>query len=91
METTLTIENLKARKPYIIAKIAKLGLSEKTSSFMGIMKMEVEMGFSGSILDLVMQTYHSLRAVKIHKMAEICGNGIKANGKEINYSITKYL
>ena len=26
-----------------------------------------------------------------HKLAEICGNGIKANGTERNYSITKYL
>lgn len=26
-----------------------------------------------------------------HRLAEICGNGIKASGREVNYSLTKYL
>ncbi len=92
MKTTfLTIENLKARKSYIIAKVEKLGLTDKLASIMGAMKMEVEVGFSGTVYELLISVTRGMTNRKETKLAEICGNGIRANGKEVNYSITKYL
>ena len=87
----LTIQNLKERKSYIIAKIKYLGMEDRTKAFMGVMLFEVNEGFAGTIFDLAMQVYHSMRTTKIKKMAEICGNGFKKDGREVNYSITKYL
>lgn len=90
----LTIENLKARKNYIIAKVGQLGCSDNLKSFMSIMMMEVESGFNGSIYDLVMEVYnmhYRTRSRKVSVIAEICGNGIKSNGREVNYNAAKYL
>lgn len=86
-----TIENLKARKSYIIAKVDSLSLSSKLASIMGIMKMEVEMGTSKTVYELLMDAVSSVSTTKPTKLAEMCGNGIKANGTEINYQIAKYL
>lgn len=91
MENKLTIQDLKNRKSYIIAKVAKLGLSEKLTSVMGAMKMEVEMGATGTIYELLISVTRVMTNRKETKLAEICGNGIKASGREVDYSITKYL
>ncbi|NBW18745.1 MAG: hypothetical protein EBR82_63305 [Caulobacteraceae bacterium] len=85
MKTTqLTIENLKARKSYIIAKIAKLGMADRTAAFMGVMKMEVEMGCEKTIYELLMEVYHSMRTSsrKTTKVAEGRARVSEATGVE---------
>jgi len=90
----MTLQDLKNRKSYIIAKISSLGCSEQTKSFMSVMMTEIEFGFEGTVYDLVMSVYNTnfrTRSRKVSKIAEAIGNGIKADGREVNYQITKYL
>lgn len=91
MKNNLTIQDLKNRKSYITAKVAKLGLSEKLVSIMGAMKMEVEMGSNSTVYELLISVTRGMTNRKKTFLADICGNGIKASGREVNYSITKYL
>ena len=72
MTATLTVENLKARKSYIIAKIAKLGLEDQTKAFMETMLHSVECGFDGDLYKLVMEVYFQLRvrSRKTNRVAE---------------------
>ena len=91
----LSIENLKNRKSYIIAKIAALGCAEETKSFMSVMMMEVEFGFNGTVYELVMTVFNSQfrqRAKRSgHKLAEVVGTKAQREGLEESYTIAKYL
>lgn len=91
----LTLQNLKDNRNEIIAKISELGCEDVTSKFMTLMVMEVEGGYKWSVEELVSEVHNMhfrIRAKRSgHTIAEICGNGIKANGTERNDSITKYL
>jgi hypothetical protein len=90
----MTTQNLKDNKTEIVAKIIELGCEDKMKTFMELMMMDAPY-HSGTAEELVMSvfnTHYRKRAKRSgHMIAEICGNGIKANGTERNYSITKYL
>lgn len=91
----LSINDLKNRKSYIIAKIAALGCEAETKSFMSVMMMEVEFGFNGTIYELVMTVFNSQfrqRAKRSgQKLAEVVGTKAQRDGLEESYSITKFL
>jgi hypothetical protein len=59
---TLTIQDLKNRKPYIIAKITKVAGEDNLQSYMKVMLFNVECGFEGSVYDLFMNVHFQLRA-----------------------------
>lgn len=91
----MTIQDLKNRKSYIIAKVKSLGCEENLKSFMEIMKMETEFGFNGTVYELVMlvfNTHYRSRAKRSgQKLAEIVGTKEQREGLEEGYTITKYL
>ena len=69
---TLTIENLKNRKSYIIAKVTKVAGAENIKRYMELMKFLVECGFEGSVYDLFSDVHFQLRerSRKTSKVAE---------------------
>ncbi len=90
----MTLQDLKNRKSYIIAKIKSLGCEENTKSFMEIMMMEADF-FNGTVYELVMQVYNTHyreRAKRSgHKLAELVGTKAQREGLEEGYKIEKYL
>jgi hypothetical protein len=91
----MTIQDLKNRKSYIIAKVKSLNCEENLKCFMEIMKIETDFGFNGTVYELVMSVYntHYRNRSKRNgqKLAEIIGTKEKREGLEEGYTITKYL
>ena len=83
----LTIEDLKARKSYIIAKVTKVAGAENVSTYMKVMLFQVEMKFEGSVYDCFMEVHNNLRSRsrKATKAADARGYGEK-----LSYSDEKF-
>jgi hypothetical protein len=74
----MTIQDLKNRKSYIIAKITKVAGEENLKSYMNLMLWIVENeNFNGNAFDLFNNVHFQLRARAKrsgHKLAEFAGN-----------------
>jgi hypothetical protein len=73
----MTLQDLKNRKSYIIAKITNIAGAENVKSYMELMLFICETGFEGTVYDLVMDVHFQLRERTKrsgHKLAEIVGN-----------------
>lgn len=57
----MTIQDLKRRKAYIVAKITNIAGEENVKSYMELMLHTVEFGFVGTVYDLVMSVDFQLR------------------------------
>jgi|LakMenE01Jun11ns_1017448.scaffolds.fasta_scaffold9920018_4 hypothetical protein len=81
---TLTTQDLKNRKPYILAKITKVAGEENLQSYMKVMLMEVEFGFEGTVYDLFLTVHAQLRAKssKTTKVAEARARVAEVTGVE---------
>ena len=62
MKTNLTIQNLKDRKSYIVAKITRLAGVENVKKYMDLMLFLVECGFNGTVYELIIEVNYSLKA-----------------------------
>lgn len=92
MTTKLTIENLKARRNYIIAKITKVAGEENVKDYMKLMAWIVsDQDFTGTIYDLFMDVHYQLRKTRrSSKLADMMSNiHTKTNGENYNYAKNK--
>jgi hypothetical protein len=78
-QTDMTLQDLKNRKSYIIAKITNIAGAENVSRYMDLM-LFLQPGFEGTIYDLIMDVHSQLRERTKRsgqKLAEIVGNNEK--------------
>ncbi len=88
----ITTNQLKENREMIISRIAELGCTEKTKTFMELMIMDAPFASNiESLINEVFNTHFRNRTNKAGKIAEIFGNGIKANGTERNYRTENYI
>jgi hypothetical protein len=88
----ITTNQLKENRQIIISRIAELGCIEKTKTFMELMVMDAPFAYDiESLINEVFNTHFRTRSNKAEKIAEIFGNGIKANGTERNYRTENYI
>jgi len=76
----MTLQDLKNRRNYIIAKVTRIAGEENLKRYMNLMVFMVETGFEGTVYDLVMDVHFQLRERTKrsgHKLAEIVGNNEK--------------
>ena len=76
----MTLQDLKNRRNYIIAKITRIAGAENVKQYMSLMVFVAETGFKGTIYDLIMDVDFQLRPRTKrsgHKLAEIIGNNEK--------------
>lgn len=76
----MTLQDLKNRKSYIIAKITNIAGAENVKRYMDLMLFMQQTGYKGTIYDLIMDVHFQLRERTKrsgHKLAEIVGNNEK--------------
>lgn len=87
----MTIQDLKNRKSYIIAKITRIAGAENVKRYMELMLFVCQSGFNGTVYDLVMDVHFQLRERTKrsgHKLAEIVGNNDKRTYSIMEKSFT---
>ena len=88
----ITTNQLKENREMIISRIAELGCTEKTKTFMELMVMDAPFASDiESLINEVFNTHFRNRSNNAGKIAEIFGNGIKASGTERNYKTENYI
>ena len=88
----LTINHLKARRNYIIAKVTRIASAEDVKRYMALMAYIVDdENFEGTILDLFNRVHEQCRPKsRSSKMAEVVSNiHEKTSGENYNYAKNK--
>jgi hypothetical protein len=80
----MTLQDLKNRKSYIIAKITRIAGVENVKRYMDLMLFVCDSGFSGTVYELVMDVHSQLRGSsrKTNKVAEARARVEEATGIE---------
>lgn len=89
----MTLQDLKNRKSYIIAKVTRIAGEENVKRYMELMLFVCQSGFKGTVYELVMDVHYQLRSTSrnTNKVAEARARVEESTGvAQLSYAETKF-